>query len=359
MTVKEKVCSFDSLYKAMKMCKRNVMWKDSVKGYYKNGLVNIHNLKAALQDGTYRIDKYTSFKVYEPKERDILATRLKDRVFQRSLCDNYVYEAITKSFIYDNCACQKNKGTEFGRRRMAAHLQKLYRKSGTKGYILKLDIKNYFGSTPHSVAKAAVRKRVKDEWACNEVCRVIDSYDGDRGLGLGSELTQLIQLAVLDDTDHFIKEKLRVKHYIRYMDDMVLMHDSKEYLKECLREIEKLLENLGLKLNVRKTQIFPVNQGVNFLGFKFRLSGSGKVIITLLKRKRNREKRKLKRLVKRCKKGKISHEQVDRCFESFISYISNNKKHVKRCCLEALRRLSVYYKNLWKGGDAYGSDRNY
>lgn len=124
ITVKEKVCSFDSLYKAMKKCKKNVMWKDSVQGYYKNGLVNIHELRKSLLDGKYKIDKYTEFKIFEPKERNIVATRLKDRVFQRSLCDNYVYEAITKSFIYDNCACQKNKGTEFGRKRMKAHLQR-------------------------------------------------------------------------------------------------------------------------------------------------------------------------------------------------------------------------------------------
>lgn len=358
MTVKERICSFDNLYKALKRCKRNVMWKDSVKGYYKNGLVNIYNLRNSLLNGTYRIDKYTSFKVYEPKERDILATRLKDRVFQRSLCDNYVYQSITKSFIYDNCACQKNKGTEFGRRRMVAHLQKLYRKSGTKGYILKMDIKNYFGSTSHDVAKMAVKKRIKDEWACNEVYRVIDSYSGDKGLGLGSELTQLIQLAVLDDIDHYIKEKLKIKHYIRYMDDMVILHDNKEYLKECLEMIKIKLKDLGLQLNIKKTQIFPVKQGVNFLGFKFKLSEKGKVIITLLKSKQNREKRKLKRLVKRCKNGKISRHQVDRCFDSFISHIRNTKSKpkAKRCCRGTIIRMYKYYDILWGLGDVYGFD---
>ena len=120
--IKDKVCDFDNLYQAMLHCKNNVMWKDSVAGYVKNGLVNVHKLKESVENGTYSIDKYTEFKVYEPKERDIVSTRIKDRVFQRSLCDNYFYPMITKSFIYDNAACQEEKGNEFARKRLVRHL---------------------------------------------------------------------------------------------------------------------------------------------------------------------------------------------------------------------------------------------
>lgn len=107
--VRDEVCDFDNLYRAMQHCKNNVMWKDSVAGYVKNGLVNVHKLKESVENGTYKLDAYTQFKVYEPKERDIVSTRIKDRVFQRSLCDNYFYDTMTKSFIYDNCACQDGR----------------------------------------------------------------------------------------------------------------------------------------------------------------------------------------------------------------------------------------------------------
>ena len=107
--IKEKVCEFRSLYKAMNKCKKNVMWKDSVAGYVKNGLVNCYKLRQQLLDEKYKIDKYSVFTIYEPKKREIVSTRMKDRVFQRSLSDNYLYDAVTKSFIYDNCACQDNK----------------------------------------------------------------------------------------------------------------------------------------------------------------------------------------------------------------------------------------------------------
>lgn len=104
--IKEKVCSFESLYKAMAKCRKGVMWKDSVARYSNNGLASVLKLCNSLEDNTYKIDDYHRFTIYEPKEREIVSTKLKDRIFQRSLCDNYLYDAITKSFIYDNCACQ-------------------------------------------------------------------------------------------------------------------------------------------------------------------------------------------------------------------------------------------------------------
>ena len=153
---------------------------------------------------------------------------------------------------------------------------------------------------------------------------------------------------MLDDLDHYIKEQLKIKHYIRYMDDMILIHESKSYLKECLGKIKERLSALGLRVNAKKTQIFPVKQGVKFLGFKYKLTDSGKVVITLLKQKRNREKRKLKRLVKRCQKRKMTRLQADKCFESFIAYISNSKRHVERCCLKLMAKMHKYYRELWQ-----------
>ena len=233
--IKEKVCSFEESYKAMHKCKKNTMWKKSVSGFVKNGLIRCYILNRQLMDGTYKIDKYSYFTITEPKVRGIVATRMKDRVFQKSLCDNYLYEAMTKGLVYDNCACQTKEGTDFGRRRLKSHLQKFYRKYGLDGYVLQCDIKDYFGSTRHSVAKTVVDKRVDNEWVKTHVYKIIESFgtkeDPNMGMGLGSEVTQLIQLAVLDDLDHFIKEELKIKYFTRYMDDFILIHEDKEYLK--------------------------------------------------------------------------------------------------------------------------------
>ena len=145
------------------------MWKDSVSGWVSNGLINCAKLNHELQNGTYKISKYTEFTIYEPKKRDIVSTRFRDRVFQRSMCDNYLYKEITKGFIYDNGACLVGKGTDFSRKRLRACLQKYYRKYGTNGYVLKCDIKNYFGSTSHEIAYSAVNRRISDEWVKKKV----------------------------------------------------------------------------------------------------------------------------------------------------------------------------------------------
>ena len=160
--IKEKICSFEALYKATFICKKNVMWKDSVAGFVKNALTNCHTLHSELMNDKYRLSKYSIFTVHEKKERIIVSTRFRDRVVQRSLCDNYLTEQLTKGFIYDNCACQPGKGSDMARKRLKCHLQRFYRKHGLNGWVLKVDIHDYFGSTLHEVAKAAVAKRVPD-----------------------------------------------------------------------------------------------------------------------------------------------------------------------------------------------------
>jgi len=287
--VRETACDFENLFDAMNVCKSGVLWKDSVAGWVKNGLINCAKLEEQLLNGTYEIDEYSRFVIYEPKKRDIVSTRFKDRVFQRSLCDTYLTEQITKSFIYDNGACLRNKGTEFARRRLVSHIQKFYRKHGRNGYVLKCDITNFFGSTPHSVVKEKLRKLCNDDWAYSEVCRIIDSFgtpeNPDVGMGLGSQITQICQLGVLNDIDHGIKERKRIKHYVRYMDDLILFHEDKEVLKDCLRYITDELSKMGLKLSEKKTQVFPITQPIHFLGYSFRLTEPGRLLRKFYRRK--------------------------------------------------------------------------
>lgn len=311
----------------MLKCRRNVLWKDSVAGFVMNASINCYKLSEELLNDSYEISRYSVFTIKEPKERVIVSTRFRDRVFQRSLCDNYLTEAVSKSFIYDNCACQVGKGTQFARNRLKHHLSAFYAEFGTGGYALKCDIKSYFGSTRHDVAKAAIRKRVEDDWAVSMVEDIIDSFnhgaDPDVGIGLGSQVSQLIQLAVLDDLDHFIKEQLKIKHYVRYMDDFILMHPDKKYLKYCLKRVEIELEKIGLRLSAKKTHVFPITQSIHFLGFAFRLTETGKVSVSLIHDKVARYRRKLKRLIERSRNGRMTKQDVEasvQCWQAHASY---------------------------------------
>lgn len=331
--------TFEELYKGLKLSCRNVRWKDSVTGYEANGLKNTYLLRQSLLDGTYKISGYQRFRVHEPKEREIVATRLKDRQFQRSLCDNVLYPQITRSFIRDSCACLRGRGVDDALNRLTVHLQRYYRKHGAKGWVLKCDIRHYFAETPHNVAKAAIRKRLTDQRAAFYTDQIIDSFGGDTGIGLGSQVSQLTELAVLDDLDHYIKERLRIRHYLRYMDDFILIHEDRAFLENVLKDITEKLAALGLTLN-SKTQIYPLKQGVIWLKWRFILTDTGKVVKRIGRKSVVRERRKLKRMAKLAESGRISAEALKESFNSWKAHAQRgNCRKIISDMEELLNRL--------------------
>ncbi len=337
----EDAISFENLYEGLKKSARNVRWKASVVGYEANALKNTYELRRDLLNGTYRISPYRIFTIHEPKERRIVATRIRDRQFQRSLCDNSFYKEITRSFIYDNGACLKDKGIDFCLNRIKIHMHRYYRRYGAEGWVLKCDIRKYFDSTRHDVAKAAVRKRVKDERTAQAVCDIIDSFEGGRGIGLGSQVSQLVQLAVLDDMDHMIKEHLHIKFYVRYMDDFVLVHPSKDHLKQCLSVIREHLADLGLELN-KKTCIYPLRQGVKMLKWRFVLTDTGTVLMLPDKRKAAKIRRKMKRLYTLEKAGKVEPGTTDASFASSMEHLRKGNSY------RMIANLEKFYEELKK-----------
>ena len=332
--------SFDALYKALPRVCRNVRWKDSVVGYENNGARNSLKLHNALTDGTYQMRKYQVFKIYEPKEREIVASHLPDRQVQRALCDAGLYNDITEHFIRDNVACQRGRGTDDALNRLKVHLRRYYNKHGADGWALKCDIRHFFPSTRHDVAKAAVNKYVSDPQAAAMVCRVIDSYK--EGIGLGSEISQLVELLVLNDLDHFIKERLRIKHYVRYMDDFVLIHPDKAYLQECRKQIASKLNEIGLELN-RKTGIYPLKQGIRFLKWRFTITATGKALMLMPGEKFTRERHKLKRIWAKEQAGEMPQGTAHDSLQAFLA--NARRGNTYRQC----ERIKTFYKDLTGG----------
>lgn len=343
--IKEKVCNFRNLYKALRISKKGVIWKDSIAKYVLNGLINCHRLIELVYSGEYGILPYTKFIIHCPKTRKIESTRIRDRVFQRSLCDNYLYHEITKDFIVDNCSSQKKKGTDFARNRLKLHLREFYSTYGNSGYCLRGDIKDFYGSTSHEIAKTVISQYVKDEWALNEVFRIIDSFNKEissgKGMGLGSQITQLVQLALLDDMDHLIVDELGI-HYIRYNDDFVLIHHDKDFLLRAKNLIAESLERRGLVLNKKKTQIFQLKQPIHFLGFSFLLHDTGKVTMKILPEKLSEERRRLKKQVALAKMGILTKEKVDFCYKSWRAYAKKGDSRGQ------LLKMDKYYLSLWE-----------
>ena len=343
----ERAITFAEIYRGIQKSASGVRWKDSVATYTANGLKNAYRLRQSLLNGTYKIDPYQRFMIHEPKDREIVATRIKDRAFQRSLCDNVLYPEMTKGFIRDNCACLRGRGVDDALNRMKVHLRKYYREHGAAGYVLKGDIRHYFASIPHDVAKAAICKRVSDPEAAARACEIVDSFGSDHGIGLGSQVSQLVGLAVLDELDHFIKERLRAKHYIRYMDDFVIVCENREVLTGWLREIRAKVEALGLSLN-EKTRVFPLTCGFRFLTWKFHLSATGRVWLRVDRRRVTSEKRKLKRMARK-------NREIGFLRESYISWRANMCRGNTR---RVLARMDAWFEQLM-GGMEHGQLGNH
>ena len=344
----DRAMTYGNLRRALKRCCRNVRWKDSVVGYELHAPQNTQKLVEAIRNNTYTLSPYQTFIIHEPKRREIVATRIQDRQVQMALCENGLYQDFVEHFIYDNCACQKGKGTDFTLKRMKIHMLRYFREHGKDGWVLKCDVHHFFPSTRHDVAKVAAEKRIDDEKALLMVCDIIDSFGGDTGIGLGSQISQLLELAVLDDLDHFIKERLHIKHYIRYMDDFVLIHPDKAYLQFCREEIRKHLESIHLELN-EKTALYPLRQGIRFLQWRFVLTDKGGVRMRMGSDKQGRERRRLSKLAQKEIQGEIPPGTTR---NSFVSWVANAKRgdtyfQVKRMesHFESLERMIKHGNN--------------
>ena len=331
--------SYGNMRKALNRCCRGVRWKDSVAGYELHAPQNTHKLIDSIRNGTYKISPYQHFTIYEPKKREIVATRIADRQVQMALCMAGLYDDITEHFIYDNCACQTGKGTDFAIKRVKVHLERFYREHGKNGWVLKCDVHHFFPETRHDIAKAAIRKRVADPRACEMVCAIIDSFEGDKGIGLGSQISQLVELAVLDDLDHFIKERLRIKNYVRYMDDFLLIHEDKEYLQECREEIRDKLAEVGLELN-EKTTIYPIRQGVKFLQWRFIITDTGKIVLRMNGKKIGRERRRLKKLAEKERRGELVPGTTANSFNSWKANAERGDSFFR------VKRMEAFFKEV-------------
>ena len=245
MTDYEKICDFENLYKAHKRarcCKRH---KKDVILFEMNLAENLWNIKTSLENRTYKVAGYNKFMIYDPKEREIQALSYYDRIVQHVLCDEVLTPFFDNRLIYDNCACRIGKGTHFALKRLTKFFHNHYQKYGASGYILKCDIRKYFSSIHHEVLKSRLQTVISDKDILNLLFHIIDSFEHspNRGLPMGNQTSQLFALYYLDPLDRFIKEKLRIKHYVRYMDDLALLSDDKDYLKDCLKNMQKIVNN--------------------------------------------------------------------------------------------------------------------
>lgn len=322
------VCSFENLLSAhLKARKGRRYWKYILDFDY-NAEKNLLDLRKELWNQTYQHGRYKEFIVNDSKKREIKAAPFRDRVVHHALC-NIIEPILDKKFIFDSYACREGKGVH----RAVKRLQQFIRAySPNNFYILKCDVKKYFDSIDHQKLQKLIKKKIKDTKVLWLIEVIIESQKGEKGIPLGNLTSQLFANIYLNELDQFIKHKLREKHYVRYMDDFLILSYDKKYLHSIKEEIRCfLIKELKLELHLAKTNVFPIKQGINFLGYRvfpaYRLLKKSTV---------KRFSKRMKVYRRKMKQGLMSKAKFRNSFCSWMSYAEfANSWHLQKKYISA------------------------
>ena len=330
MTYQE-MCAFDVLYAAYLEARKGKRKKVSTAQYEANALACTEKLSRILAAKIYIPGKFETFYVFEPKKRLVQAPAFVDKVVLHAVTDNILYEAVTKGFIRDNYASQKGKGTHDGLMRLKQFMVDYYRQYGTAdGWVLKCDVHHFFASIDHDKLKVKLKALLDRRGVDPQIYELLCIYiDTTAGLPLGYQTSQLLALLFLDEFDHIVKEKYGVKRYGRYMDDFLAIHPSKEFLKNLLADFRVFMSSYGLELN-EKTGIFPLRNGIDFLGFHSYLTESGAVVQKLRKDGIERIKKNIKIWRVEYPAGNITKEKILEKFGSWDAHAAHGDTHALR-----------------------------
>lgn len=341
----EKIYSFENLYNAYLKARKNKRYREEVLRFTANLEENLITIQNELVWETYKVGRYREFYVYEPKKRLIMALPFKDRVVQWAIYQ-VIQPIFDKGFLVHSYACRKGKGTHNAADTVQNWLKEIKRKN-EDFYYLKLDISKYFYRVNHEVLLGILGRKIKDESLMKLFEKLVNSEDKNFGLPLWTELgevelvegvgmpignltSQLFANIYLNELDSFVKHTLREKRYIRYMDDVIILNESKERLKQILPEIEIFLEDhLQLHLN-NKTALRPVKTGICFVGFRIWWSHK-----RLKKKTFVKMKSRIRYISNSYSKNKIDFHSANQTMQSYFGIMKhfdshNLRKHIVR-----------------------------
>lgn len=363
-----KINDLDKVIEMTKIVSKNTKNKYKINKFNDYYSCNIINIKNIIENKNYIPSKYNIFFIREPKLRIIMSQNVKDKIINHLVSKYFLVDIFDKSFIDTSIATRKGKGTHLGLRLTKKYLNEMKRKYNNF-YYLKFDISKYFYNMDHDIIKLLIRKKIKDEYVLDILDRIVDSTDKEyinkkimelknkeinkinelnisdkvknkkireveeipfykygKGFPIGNMSSQIFAILYLNELDHFIKEKLNIKYYIRYMDDGIIIHQDKEYLKYCMKEIKNILSKYKLSFNNKKTRIDGIKNGIDFLGFRFYIKND-KVIMKLRNDIKKRFKRKVKKLNIKYEYNIINKKQYRNELASYMCHLKwgNNK----------------------------------
>ena len=318
--VYEKVYSFDNLILAWREARKGKTKKDYVIEFESNLIKNLLKLQEELESRTYKPKPLVEFIIKDPKTRKISKSAFRDRVVHHALV-RVIEPIFDKTFIYDSCANRIGKGNLFAVERFKQFVIRVSRNgkingwfndNQVKGYCFKADIKHYFDEVDHEVLIRIIQRKIKDEQVIWLIKQILVNGFIEKGMPLGNLTSQFFANVYLNELDYFVKHNLKSKYYIRYVDDFVILHSSKEQLKTWTQEINDFLRGeLKLKLHPEKSRILSLSRGIDFVGFR-------NFYYYKLLRKRNIKKMLIK--IKLFEEGMITAEQLFESFQGWNAY---------------------------------------
>jgi RNA-directed DNA polymerase len=273
----QEIFSLNNLILAWKKARKGKIKKEYVKDFEKNLAYNLKILHDELKNKTYNPKPLEIFILRDPKTRRISKADFRDRVVHHA-ANNLLEPIFDKTFIFDNCANRKGKGTLFALDRFEVFRRKVTKNFTSFGFCLKADIKHYFQEVNHEILLNIIQRKIKCEKTICLIEKIIrngaknsreGNFANDKGMPLGNLTSQFFANLYLNELDYFIKHNLKAKYYLRYVDDFVILHKDEGVLENWKKEIEIFIkERLKLELHPDKTKIISLSKGVDFVGFR-------------------------------------------------------------------------------------------
>jgi len=264
------ITSVENLLKAWKEFKRGKSKRQDVLEFERNLMENIFSLHDDLKNKTYKHGKYEAFNISDPKPRNIHKATVGDRLLHHAVYRK-LYFFFDKKFIADSYSCRKRKGTHKAINKFREYARKESKNHTKTIWVLKCDVRKFFASIDHKILIEILEKNIKDKdivWLLSEIVGSFNSARKGVGLPLGNLTSQLLVNIYMNEFDQFVKHKLKVKYYVRYADDFVVLSLNRKYLENVLLEIKEFLQNeLKLELHSNKVSIKTFSSGVDYLGW--------------------------------------------------------------------------------------------
>jgi len=265
------LCSYDNLLLAFKKAKKRKSRKPYVLEFEANLEDNLKQLQWELQHETYLPTPLKTFIIHEPKTRKISKSHFRDRIIHHAIC-NIIEPIFQKTFIYDSFANQKGKGTHVALKRFDYFKRKASKNNTESCYFLKADVKHYFDTVDQEVLIEIISAKIKDERVISLIRKILENHKSrevGKGMPLGNLTSQFFANIYLNELDYFVKHKLRVRYYLRYVDDFVILHKFKHKLRFYKNRIDEFLKSrLKIKLHPNKCKIKPLTCGASLLGYR-------------------------------------------------------------------------------------------